>query len=145
MHSQYRLSSFLIMKKICLLVTLLISLVAVKSNAQDKFATWQALGAFHTVMSETFHPAEKGHFDPIKQRSGEMVDKAALLEKSAIPAQFDKPEIRAALKTLKSKTTALNKIVLKKAKNEKINAALVSVHDTFHEIVGLCTEDKESH
>jgi len=133
------------MKKIFFLVCLLISIVAVKSNAQDKFAAWPALGAFHTVMSETYHPAEKGNFDPVKQRSGEMVDKAALLEKSAVPAQFDKPEIRAELKTLKSKTTALNKIVLKKAKNEKINAAIVSVHDTFHNIVGLCTEDNESH
>jgi hypothetical protein len=133
------------MKKICFLVCLLISIVAVKSNAQDKFAAWPALGDFHTVMSETYHPAEKGNFDPVKQRSGEMVDKAALLEKSVVPAQFDKPEIRAELKTLKSKTTALNKIVLKKAKNEKINTALVSVHDTFHNIVGLCTEDKESH
>jgi hypothetical protein len=133
------------MKKICFVVMLLISLVAVKSNAQDKFAAWPALGSFHTVMSATFHPAEKGDFDPVKQRSGEMVDKAALLEKSAVPAQFDKPEIRAALKTLMTRTRALNKIVLKKAKNEKINAALVSVHDTFHDIVGLCTEDKESH
>lgn len=105
------------MKKICFVVMLLISLVAVESNAQDKFAAWPALGSFHTVMSATFHPAEKGDFDPVKQRSGEMVDKAALLEKSAVPAQFDKPEIRAALKILKTKTTALNKIVLKKAKN----------------------------
>lgn len=133
------------MKKICFLVTLLISLVAVKSNAQDKFAAWPALGAFHTVMSATFHPAEKGDFDPVKQRSGEMVDKAALLEKSAVPAQFDKAEIRAAMKTLKTRAKSLNKIVLKKAKNEKINDALISVHDTFHEIVGLCTEDKETH
>lgn len=133
------------MKKICLLFALFVGLLAVKSNAQDKFAAWPALGDFHTVMSATFHPAEKGDFDPVKQRSGEMVDKAVALGKSAVPAQFDKPEIRTALATLKTKTTALNKIVLKKAKNEKINAALVSVHDTFHDIVGLCAEDKESH
>lgn len=133
------------MKKVCLLVTLFIGLLAGKSNAQDKFATWPALGDFHTVMSATFHPAEKGNFDPVKQRSGEMVDKAVLLEKSVVPAQFDKPEIRTAVKTLKLKARALNKIILKKAKNEKINAALVSVHDTFHDIVGLCTEEKDSH
>ncbi|GGC65680.1 hypothetical protein GCM10011387_19090 [Pedobacter quisquiliarum] len=133
------------MKKICLLVTLFVSLLAVKSNAQDKFAAWPALAEFHTVMSATFHPAEEGDFDPVKQRSGELVDKAASLGKSVVPAQFDKPAIRTALKQLKTKTAALNKIVLKKAKNEKINTALVSVHDTFHEIVGLCTEDKDSH
>jgi hypothetical protein len=133
------------MKKICFLVTLFISLAAVKSHAQDKFAAWPALAEFHTVMSATFHPAEKGDFEPVKQRSGELVDKAALLGKSVVPAQFDKPAIRTALKELKTKTTALNKIVLKKAKDDKINAALVSVHDTFHNIVGLCTEDKEAH
>jgi len=133
------------MKKICFLVTLFISLAAFKSNAQDKFAAWPALAEFHTVMSATFHPAEKGDFDPVNQRSGELADKAKSLAKSTIPAQFDKPAIRTALKELQTRTTALNKIVLKKAKNEKINSVLVSVHDTFHNIVGLCTDDKEAH
>ncbi len=133
------------MKKVCLLVTLFIGLLAVQSNAQDKFVAWPALGDFHKVMSATFHPTEQGNFDPVKQRSGELVDKAAMLEKSAIPTQFDKPEIRTALTTLKVKARALNKIVLKKAKNEKINAALASVHDTFHAIVGLCTDEQGSH
>ena len=79
------------MKKICLLVTLFVSLLAVKSNAQDKFAAWPALAEFHTVMSATFHPAEEGDFDPVKQRSGELVDKAASLVKSVVPAKFHKP------------------------------------------------------
>ncbi len=128
------------MKKFAALLVLFVTLLSFKSNAQDKFSTWPALGDFHKVMAATFHPAEKGDFDPVKQRSGELVDKAALLGKSLVPAQYDKPEIRVALKELKTKSTQLNKIVLKKAKNEKINAALVAVHDSFHNIVGLCNE-----
>lgn len=133
------------MKKFVPLLVVFITLLSFKSIAQDKFATWPALGEFHNVMSATFHPAEKGDFDPVKQRSGELADKASLLGKSLVPAQYDKPEIRVALKELKTKTTQLNKIILKKAKDEKINTALIAVHDTFHNIVGLCTESKESH
>lgn len=133
------------MKKFASLIVLFITLLSIKSNAQNKFATWPALGDFHAVMSATFHPAEKGDFDPVKQRSGELADKASLLGKSEVPAQYDKPEIRVALKELKFRSTQLNKLILKKAKNEKINTALVAVHDTFHNIVGLCTETKESH
>lgn len=124
---------------------LFVGLLSFKSSAQDKFSTWPALGDFHTVMSATFHPAEKGDFDPVKQRSGELVDKADLLAKSVIPAQFNKPEIKVAVKELKSRSTQLNKLVLKKAKNDKINTALTAVHDSFHEIVGLCTEEKGEH
>jgi hypothetical protein len=130
------------MKKFSLLLVLFMGLVTLNSNAQDKFSTWPALGDFHKVMSATFHPAEKGNFDPVKQRSGELVDKADLLAKSTIPAKFDKPEIKVALKELKSRSTQLNKLVIKKAKDDKINSALTSVHDSFHEIVGLCTEEK---
>jgi len=133
------------MKKISMLLVLFVGLLALNSNAQDKFSTWPALGDFHTVMSATFHPAEKGDFDPVKQRSGELVDKATLLSKSIIPAQFNKPEIVVALKELKTKSTQLNKLILKKAKDDKINAALTAVHDSFHTIVGLCTEEKGDH
>ena len=61
------------MKKItCLLVTALILVSA--ANAQNK--TWKEKEDFHAVMSETFHPAEEGKLEPIKNRSQEMADKA---------------------------------------------------------------------
>lgn len=133
------------MKKFSQLLILFVGLIAFKSNAQDKFSTWPALGEFHTVMSATFHPAEEGNFDPVKQRSGELVDKADLLAKSVVPVAYNKPAIQSAVKELKIKSTQLNKLILKKAKNDKINTALIAVHDVFHEIVGLCIEDKTGH
>jgi hypothetical protein len=133
------------MKKISILLVLFVSIISFKSNAQDKFTTWPALGEFHTVMAATFHPAEKGDFDPVKQRSGELSDKANALAKSIVPSQFDKPAIKVALIDLKTKSAQLNKLILKKAKEEKINTALTAVHDSFHNIVGLCTDEKSSH
>jgi hypothetical protein len=130
------------MKKISFLVVLFLTIISFKSNAQDKFTTWPALGEFHTVMSATFHPAEKGDLDPIKQRSGELSDKANVLAKSTVPAQFDKPAIKVALIDLNTKSAQLNKIIIKKAKDAKINSALIAVHDSFHKIVGLCTDAK---
>jgi len=132
------------MKKITLLFVLFLAVSAFKANAQDKFATWPALGDFHGVMSATFHPAEKGKFDPIKQRSGEMVDKALALSKSTIPAAYDKPEVKTAVAELNKRATELNQLIMKNAKDEKINKSLILVHDTFHKIVGLCTDEPEN-
>lgn len=130
------------MKKISLLFVLLISIAAFKANAQDIFTEWPALGDFHGVMAATFHPSEKGNFDPVKQRSGEMVDKAALLVKSSIPEKYNKPDVKTALAELNKQTVELNGLIMKNAKDEKINKSLIRVHNAFHNLVGLCGGEK---
>jgi hypothetical protein len=131
------------MKKISLLFVLFLTIVASKANAQDIFTVWPALGDFHGVISATFHPSEKGNFDPVKQRSGEMVDKAALLRKSAIPAQYNKPEVKTVIAELDKRTTELNGLIIENAKDEKINKSLIQVHDAIHKIMSLCGAEKE--
>lgn len=125
------------MKKITLLFVLFICISAFTASAQDIFTAWPALGNFHGVLSATFHTAEKGNFDPVKQRSGEMADKAVLLSKSAVPATYKKPGVDAAIADLNDRTTDLNELIMKHAKDVKINKALVQVHDAFHKIVSL--------
>jgi len=39
---------------------------------------WPALKTFHEVLSQTFHPSEEGNLEPIKSRSEELMNKAAL-------------------------------------------------------------------
>jgi uncharacterized protein YktB (UPF0637 family) len=70
------------------------------TKKKGKFDDWQALKDFHKVMSQTFHPSEEGNLQPIKERSGEMVQKAELLAKSIIPAAFNSKEVVAAVKKL---------------------------------------------
>jgi hypothetical protein len=129
------------MKTSSFLITLFIVLGSLQSKAQDVFTVWPALGEFHAVMSTTFHAAEKGKFDPVKQRSGEMVDKADALQKSSIPEQHNKPQMKVALSDLHKKATDLNELIMNNAKDEKINKSLIQVHDSFHKIVGLCNEN----
>lgn len=130
------------MKSSTFLLTLFLLAGVFQSKAQDIYTAWPALGEFHAVMSTTFHAAEKGKFDPIKQRSGEMVDKADILKKSAIPQPQNTPQMKAALADLHKKATDLNEMIMKNAKDEKINKSLILVHDAFHKVVGLSTEAK---
>lgn len=102
---------------------------------------WSALKDFHTVMAQTFHPMEEGKFGPIRTRSGEMLEKSKLLAASTVPASFRSPAISAALKDLVTGSEKLNKLVSKDAKDEKVKEALIKLHDTFHIIQGLCSDE----
>jgi hypothetical protein len=111
-------------------------------SAQSTFEKWPAIKEFHEIMSQTFHPAEEGNFAPIKARSEEMMTKATKVVKSDIPAAFKTEAILASTGRLESKSAALHKLVTSGAKNEVIFKSLNDLHDTFHEIVGLCSEEK---
>lgn len=102
--------------------------------------TWQALKDFHMVMAQTYHPMEDGDFNPIRNRSGEMVEKAKALSTADIPNSFRTTPIKNAINELVSGAESLDKLVKKKAKNDKIEASLTKLHDTFHKIQGLCSE-----
>lgn len=102
---------------------------------------WQALKDFHMVMAQTFHPVEEGNYKPIRERSGEMLDKAKLLSNSKVPASFQSPEITKALNDLVDGSAKLDKLVTKKVKDEKIKESLTKLHDTFHVIQGLCSDE----
>ncbi|MCC7443686.1 MAG: superoxide dismutase [Saprospiraceae bacterium] len=103
--------------------------------------TWEALKNFHAVMAQTFHPMEDGDFNPIRQRSSEMLDKAKLLSTSPAPNSFKTVQITNAIKELVDGAQSLDKLVKKKAKNDKIEASLTKLHDVFHKIQGLCSNE----
>lgn len=112
-----------------------------KAATKGTFDDWPALKDFHKVMSQTFHPSEEGNLEPIKKRSGEMVEKAALLAKSTIPAEFNKKEVVAAVQKLATDSKKLDKLVKSKKSDKELTDALTKLHDVFHEIIGLCTSE----
>lgn len=130
------------MKHLKTFVVLSFIFVAQTISAQSTFEKWPAIKNFHGVMSQTFHPAEEGDFAPIKARSEEMMTKASLVVKSDIPASFKTDAIVASAGRLESKSAALHKLVTSGATNDVIFKSLNDLHDTFHEIVGLCSEEK---
>ena len=125
--------------KVVAIIAFLFTVGSVSAQSMDK---WPALNDFHTVMSETFHPAEEGNLLPIKARSEEMMNKAAALLKSDIPAEFRTNAILANAEKLQMKSKALNKMISAKAADAEIVKSLTELHNIFHEIVGLCSGEK---
>ena len=124
-----------------LIVFLTLMLAGVSGNSQSIFSKWPALDEYHSVMAGTFHPSEDGNLEPIKKRSGELSEKASLVAKSKVPAEFDSKAIRNAVKRLSKDSKALDKLVQSKvASDDQITKSLAALHDVFHEIVGLCKE-----
>lgn len=116
--------------------------VANSISAQSTFEKWPAIKEFHEIMSHTFHPAEEGDFAPIKNRSQEMVTKASLLLTSDIPKEFKTDAILASVKRLEIQSKELNKLVSSGSTDDVILKSISDLHDTFHDIVGFCSEEK---
>ena len=110
------------------------------SLGQSKMDTWPEIKAYHRVLSETFHPSEKGDLKPIKTRSHELFANAKMITASPIPAEFDNEKIKQSLARLIKESDKLNALVVRQEQDMTIVKQLNKVHDTFHEVVGLCNK-----
>jgi superoxide dismutase len=99
---------------------------------------WPEKNAFHKVLAQTFHAAEKGDFKPLRNMSGALYAQSILLQDSEIPKPLLKPEVTLALVRLEKKCGTLNKLVVKNAREKSLMKMIVAVHDVFHEVQGLC-------
>lgn len=111
-------------------------------TAQSVTEKWPVMKEFHDVMSQTFHPAEEGNLAPIKARSEEMMTKAAAILKSDIPKEFRTEPILAAAEQLQIKSKNLHNMVITNAPDAAIVKLMADLHNSFHRIVGLCSEKK---
>ncbi len=135
------------MKKyiVLFLFTVLTFAAAHTAKSQSKFDNWPELKTFHKVMSGTFHPMEEGNLAPIRERSGEMVEKATALAASKIPAEYNNKEVQQAVKDLESGSKKLDGMIKDKAGDDDIKKSLTALHDTFHVIVEKCVKGDEHH
>lgn len=129
------------MKSILLVAATLFFFGANAQNQQK--APWPEMTAFHEVMSKTFHPMEKGDFNPIRTRSQEMADKALAWKNSTPPAGYDKNAVKPQLKQLVKDTKKLNKQIQNNATDAEIKTALMALHDLFHAITEKCEGGEE--
>jgi hypothetical protein len=138
------------MKHILKLSVFLLLLTIGSLQAQDKKANWPELKSFHSVMAQTFHPAEEGNLKPIRERIAEFITKAKALRDSKIPAEYkNTKEIKAATEALVMGGEKLETYMKANAESPEVNkvvlAKLSELHDTFHTIVGLCKPDSDHH
>ncbi len=113
------------------------------SQAQDTkekaMMKWDdAKEAYHKVMAGTFHPAEEGDYMPLKEKAHELHKSAKHWASVTIPDGLDKDELKKNLKMLVSGSADLEKLVKKEATDDDLKKAIFSLHDVFHDIVGLC-------
>ncbi len=131
------------MKSVLLLSPFLL-LIGVAFAGEDE---WKELEAFHSVMAETFHPAEDGDLKPVRENAGDLVAKAKAWQESPVPAGFDKTLTTKPLKTLVAKCKEVQSAVKAKKSDAELTKLITGAHDAFHEIVEKCrtTEKKDDH
>lgn len=128
------------MKKTLSLLAVALSLAFISTQAQEKTG-WKEMDEFHAVMSATFHPSEEGKLEPIKSRSGEMVNKAIRWQKSNAPKEYNKKAAKASLKKLVSGSKELHQLVKGNATDDVLKQKLSSLHDIFHEVMEKCEKE----
>lgn len=128
------------MKKLPIILTTLLLVGGLTGMAQAK-AKWPEMEAFHKVMSQTFHPAEEGQLEPIRTRSGEMLEKAIAWQNSSAPEGYQSKAVKKTLKELVKGAKELDKLVKDKGSDADITTKLTALHDIFHEVM----DKKDAH
>lgn len=134
------------MNKFQVVLVLAILFVGTSIASSQTKVEWKEKEDFHKVMGQTFHPVEDGNYAPIRERSGEMVEKAIAWQKSTIPAEFANiASIKENLVKLVAGSEALNNKIKANCTDEEIKTDLTALHDVFHEIVGACKTTDHQH
>jgi len=126
------------MKKIISLVLVFMALIIAQNGLAQQKAPWPEKDAFHDIMSKTFHPAEEGKMEPIKTRSGEMLEKAIAWKNSTAPVGYDKSLVEKNLSNLVKGAKKVKKLVQKNASDADLKEQLTELHTVFHEITEKC-------
>ena len=128
-----------------LIYTACLALFTTLTFAQNK-TEWKEMKDFHTVMSQTFHPAEEGNFKPLKERSEELIKKAKAWKVSAVPAEYkDVKNLQATLDKLVDGAKNLDTQVKSQVTDKELKKSITALHDVFHTIVGLCSPEGGEH
>ncbi len=113
---------------------------------------WEELEVFHQAIALTFHPAEDGDFEPVKNDSDELVEAAENLLNSKLPAYFEKNEtqkfkneLQNTLQKLVKQSKDLHTLVQeKKMTDQQLLAQLNNLHSTYHHIEELNNKAKKN-
>lgn len=128
------------MKK--LLAVALLLFAAQTISAQSALDKWPAMKTFHDVMARIYHPAEEGNLTALKDHAETLAMKARELTAKEIPSDIKTKALMVTIKKLQQQTATLSKMVKANAPDADLKAAITEAHDTFHEIVGMCSGEK---
>ena len=141
-------NTLLLVVSTILTFTILSSFIQKNTTQAD---VWEELNLFHQAIALTFHPAEEGDFEPIRNDSDELVEAAQNLLKSELPIYFEekgneslKEELQTIFKRLVEQSIDLHKLVeTKEATNQLLLEKLNDLHTTYHRIEELDSQAKK--
>ena len=113
------------------------------ASAKTITERWPQIKAYHELMTKTYHPAEEGNLNPIKNHSELLMEKAEALSVETMPEEFRNPKTIETLLALKKQTQIVNDLVQNNADDDEITQALTKLHKTFHKIVSMCQPEKK--
>ena len=125
------------MKKIKLLFLSFI-LLAGMGYAQNKVAEWPQMKAFHSIMAATFHPADEGNLQPLKEKADSLYLMAKKWVGSPVPPNYKTKELRATLQDLMIQCNGIAYKVKSNAPDAELKTLITKAHETFHKIVDEC-------
>ncbi|RZJ28926.1 MAG: hypothetical protein EOO48_08760 [Flavobacterium sp.] len=111
-------------------------------SAQTAFDKWPAMKTFHEVMARVYHPVEDGNLGAVKDYAATLDKTAQDLSTKDIPAEFKTKQMMAGIAKLQEQTATLKKLVATHASDEDLKTAVTQAHETFHQLVGMCSGEK---
>jgi hypothetical protein len=101
---------------------------------------WKEVDDFHWTLAFTYHPLEdENNFEPIRNRSEELYERAVAIQKAAIPSCVNDVEsAKQLIDSLVTKTKMLDEMIKAAGSDDSIRTSLREIHDLFHEIEAKC-------
>lgn len=130
--------------KILYLTTVIMLFISTSLMAQEK-KDWKEMHLFHAVMGKTFHSAEEGKLQPLKDSSNALVTRAQAWQKSKVPNGYNATVTAPILKKLVAKCTEVQNAVAAKKDDKTLTQLITEAHDIFHEIMEKCRKEDNHH
>lgn len=111
-------------------------------NTQTIIDAWPDLKNYHDIITKSYKSAKKGDLSFIKKHADSLSENAEKIAVENMPQCFRFPKTIEALVTLKRESKTIQKLVEKKSHDQEIFETLKSAHETFKNMIGICTKKK---
>lgn len=100
---------------------------------------WKEMEQFHTVISQTFHPAEHNKLQPTRDQAPLLLNLAKQWQQAAIPENFNAVKTKRTLAKLVKACNLLSASVASNKTDAVLKKQIYTVHELFHEIAEKCS------
>lgn len=130
---------------ICLLLAVFFAASCKEQNQKESAEvkkSWKEMDEFHTTLSATFHPAEEGQLQPVKDSASVLYSRAQTWLQSAVPAGYNASVTQPLITQLQIQADSLRANVERAVGDSVLTVEITRLHNIYHQIVEKCEENK---